>query len=130
VRFILTGGNASGARSAIPLLDGLDADHVIADKAMMPTLSSRRAGLKALREGGMEDVFGQRKVIIRRNDDLAGIPPDWRLRLAIRHQSLPSADGQFRGQKFIEQCTLLRMFWKPSSWPPAFHRSSIKKPDR
>ena len=33
VRFILTGGNASDSRLAIPLLTGLDASHVIADKA-------------------------------------------------------------------------------------------------
>ena len=33
VRFILTGGNASDATLAIPLLTGLDASHVIADKA-------------------------------------------------------------------------------------------------
>jgi transposase len=33
VRFILTGGNASDDRSAIPLLAGLPAHHVIADRA-------------------------------------------------------------------------------------------------
>jgi hypothetical protein len=33
VRFILTGGDASDAGSAIPLLTGLCAEHVIADKA-------------------------------------------------------------------------------------------------
>lgn len=33
MRFILTGGNASDARFAIPLLTGLDAAHVLADKA-------------------------------------------------------------------------------------------------
>jgi transposase len=33
VRFILTGGNASDAKLAVALLTGLDADHVIADKA-------------------------------------------------------------------------------------------------
>lgn len=33
MRFILTGGNASDAGSAIPLLNGLSAAHVIADKA-------------------------------------------------------------------------------------------------
>lgn len=33
MRFILTSGNASDARSAIPLLTGLDTSHVIADKA-------------------------------------------------------------------------------------------------
>ena len=33
MRFILTGGNASDSRLAIPLLTGLDASHVIADKA-------------------------------------------------------------------------------------------------
>lgn len=33
MRFILTGGNASDARFAIPLLAGLAARHVIADKA-------------------------------------------------------------------------------------------------
>jgi transposase len=33
VRFILTGGNASDDRSAIPLLHDLTARHIIADKA-------------------------------------------------------------------------------------------------
>ena len=33
MRFILTGGNASDPKLAIPLLTGLDAGHVIADKA-------------------------------------------------------------------------------------------------
>ena len=33
MRFILTGGNASDAKLAIPLLTGLDARHVVADKA-------------------------------------------------------------------------------------------------
>ncbi len=33
VRFILTGGNISDAKLAIPLLTGLDARHVLADKA-------------------------------------------------------------------------------------------------
>jgi hypothetical protein len=33
VRFILTGGNASDPKFAIPLLTGLDAGHVVADKA-------------------------------------------------------------------------------------------------
>ncbi len=33
MRFILTSGNTSDARLAIPLLTGLPADHVIADKA-------------------------------------------------------------------------------------------------
>ncbi len=33
MRFILTGGNTSDDRSAIPLLSGLHARHVIADKA-------------------------------------------------------------------------------------------------
>lgn len=33
VRFILTGGNASDSRLAIPLLEGLATNHVLADKA-------------------------------------------------------------------------------------------------
>lgn len=33
MRFILTGGNACDSKLAIPLLTGLDANHVIADKA-------------------------------------------------------------------------------------------------
>ena len=33
VRFLLTGGNASDARSAISLMTGLVADHVLADRA-------------------------------------------------------------------------------------------------
>lgn len=33
MRFILTGGNASDPKLAIPLLTGLDASHIIADKA-------------------------------------------------------------------------------------------------
>lgn len=54
-RFILTGGNASDARSAIPLLTGLNATHVLADKPMTATpsltTSKRQAHSRSSRNG-------------------------------------------------------------------------------
>ena len=61
VRFILTGGNASDARLAIPLLDGLDADHIIADKAY-----DGHAILDHIEASGAQPIIPQRSCMPRK----------------------------------------------------------------
>jgi hypothetical protein len=48
VRFILTGGNASDASFAIPLVIGLQARHVIADKAYDALRTPHRKSMKSI----------------------------------------------------------------------------------
>jgi transposase len=60
VRFILTGGNACDARSAIPLLTGLDASHVIADKAY-----DGHAILDHIESNGAQPIIPQRTCMPR-----------------------------------------------------------------
>jgi transposase len=55
VRFILTGGNASDPKLAIPLLTGLDASHIIADKAY-----DTHAILDYIEASGAQPVIPQR----------------------------------------------------------------------
>ncbi|MGQ3670998.1 transposase [Xanthobacter sp. TB0136] len=61
MRFILTGGNASDARLAIPLLAGLDAEHVIADKAY-----DSHAILDHIEASGAQPVIPQRTCMPRK----------------------------------------------------------------
>jgi transposase len=61
VRFILTGGNASDARSAIPLLTGLDAVHVLADKAY-----DGHAILDHIEAAGAQPIIPQRTCMPRK----------------------------------------------------------------
>lgn len=55
MRFILTGGNASDAGQALALLSGLDARHVIADKAY-----DAHAILDHIEAGGAKPIIPQR----------------------------------------------------------------------
>jgi transposase len=60
VRFILTGGNASDDRSAIPLLTGLPTRHVIADKAY-----DSHAILNHIEASGAKPIIPQRTCMPR-----------------------------------------------------------------
>ncbi len=60
VHFILTGGNASDPKLGIPLLTGLDARHVIADKAY-----SRYAILDRTEASGAQPIIPQRTCMPR-----------------------------------------------------------------
>jgi transposase len=60
VRFILTGGNASDARFAIPLISGLPAHHVIADKAY-----DGHAILNHIEDSGARPIIPQRTCMPR-----------------------------------------------------------------
>lgn len=67
MRFILTGGNASDPRFAIPLLTGLHADHVIADKAY-----DAYTILDHIEASGAQPIIPQRSCMPRkRNFDAA-----------------------------------------------------------
>ena len=61
VRFILTGGNASDDRSAIPLLTGLPARHVIADRAY-----DSHAILNHIEAAGARPIIPQRTCMPRK----------------------------------------------------------------
>jgi len=61
VRFILTGGNASDPKLAIPLLTGLNADHVAADKAY-----DTHAILDFVEAQGAQPVIPQRTCMPRK----------------------------------------------------------------
>jgi transposase len=63
VRFILTGGNASDDRSAIPLLIGLNARHVLADKAY-----DSHAILDHIEKSGAKPIIPQRTCMPRKRD--------------------------------------------------------------
>jgi len=75
VRFILTGGNASDDRSAIPLLSGLHASHVIADKAY-----DSHAILDAIEATGAQPIIPQRTCMPRKR---AFDPAKYKLRNRI-----------------------------------------------
>jgi transposase len=60
VRFILTGGNASDPKLAIPLLAGLNARHVIADKAY-----DSYAILEHIEATGAQPIIPQRSCMPR-----------------------------------------------------------------
>jgi transposase len=75
VRFILTGGNASDARLAIPLLTGLAASHVVADKAY-----DAHAILDHIEAGGAQPVIPQRTCMPRQR---AFDPAKYKLRNRI-----------------------------------------------
>jgi transposase len=75
VRFILTGGNASDDRSAIPLLTGLSAHHVIADKAY-----DSHAILDHIEASGAKPIIPQRTCMPRQR---AFAPVKYRLRSRI-----------------------------------------------
>lgn len=75
MRFILTGGNVSEARLAIPLLSGLDARHVVADKAY-----DSHAILDYLEVSGAQPIIPQRICMPRRR---AFDPAKYRLRNRI-----------------------------------------------
>lgn len=67
MRFILTGGNVSDAKLAIPLLTGLDARHVLADKAY-----DSYAILDHVEASGARPIIPQRVCMPRPRDfDLA-----------------------------------------------------------
>ena len=68
MRFILTGGNASDARFAIPLLTGLTARHVIADKAY-----DGHAILDHVEATGARPIIPQRTCMPRLRDFDAGL---------------------------------------------------------
>ncbi len=75
MRFILTGGNISDAKLAIPLLTGLDARHVLADKAY-----DSYAILNHVEASGARPIIPQRVCMPRtRNFD----PAIYRLRNRI-----------------------------------------------
>ena len=61
MRFILTGGNASDDRSAIPLLSGFHARHVIADRAY-----DSHAILDAVEASGARPIIPQRTCMPRK----------------------------------------------------------------
>jgi len=61
VRFILTGGNASDAGQALALLNGLDARHIIADKAY-----DAHAILDHIEESGARPIIPQRTCMPRK----------------------------------------------------------------
>ena len=63
MRFILTGGHVSDAKLAIPLLTGLDARHVLADKAY-----DSHAVLDHVETSGARPVIPQRACMPRRRD--------------------------------------------------------------
>ena len=63
VRFILTGGNASDPKLAIPLLTGLSARHVLADKAY-----DSYAILDHIEKNGAKPIIPQRKCMPRKRD--------------------------------------------------------------
>ena len=63
MRFILTGGHVSNAKLAIPLLIGLDARHVLADKAY-----DSHAILDHVETSGARPVIPQRVCMPRRRD--------------------------------------------------------------
>lgn len=60
VRFILTGGNACDSKLAIPLLTGLDAGHVLADKAY-----DTYAILEFVEASGAQPIIPQRTCMPR-----------------------------------------------------------------
>jgi transposase len=76
VRFILTGGNASDDRSAIPLLSGFHARHVIADRAY-----DSHAILDAVEASGARPIIPQRTCMPRKR---AFDPTAYKLRNQIR----------------------------------------------
>lgn len=63
MRFILTGGNVSDAKLAIPLLTGLDARHVLADKAY-----DSHAILDHVEASGARPIIPQRICMPRQRD--------------------------------------------------------------
>jgi transposase len=63
VRFILTGGNASDPKFGIPLLAGLPARHVLADKAY-----DSHAILDFIETGGSQPIIPQRTCMPRQRD--------------------------------------------------------------
>ena len=63
VRFILTGGNVSDPKLAIPLLTGLPARYVLADKAY-----DSHAILDHIEENGAKPIIPQRKCMPRKRD--------------------------------------------------------------
>lgn len=63
MRFILTGGNVSDAKLAIPLLTGLDARHVLADKAY-----DSHAILNHVEATGARPIIPQRTCMPRQRD--------------------------------------------------------------
>lgn len=75
MRFILTGGNASDSRLAIPLLTGLDAAHVIADKAY-----DSYAILDFVEAAGAQPIIPQRSCMPR---ERAFDPTKYKLRNRI-----------------------------------------------
>ena len=75
VRFILTGGNASDAGSAIPLLAGLCAVHVVADKAY-----DSHAILDHIEATGAQPIIPQRTCMPRKR---AFDPAKYKLRNRI-----------------------------------------------
>ena len=75
VRFILTGGNKSDDRSAIPLLTGLPARHVIADRAY-----DSHAILDHIEASGAKPIIPKRTCMPRKR---AFDPATYRLRNRI-----------------------------------------------
>jgi transposase len=63
VRFILTGGNASDPKFGIPLLTGLPARYVLADKAY-----DSHAILDFIEAGGAQPIIPQRTCMLRQRD--------------------------------------------------------------
>jgi transposase len=63
VRFILIGGNVSDAKLAIPLLSGLNARHVLADKAY-----DSHAILDHVEASGARPIIPQRICMSRQRD--------------------------------------------------------------
>ena len=63
MRFILTGGNISDAKLAIPLLTGLDARHVLADKAY-----DSHAILNHVEASGARPIIPQRTCMPRQRN--------------------------------------------------------------
>lgn len=75
MRFILTGGNISDSELAIPLLTGLDADHILADKAY-----DSHAILDHVEASGAQPIIPQRTCMPRKR---AFDPAKYRLRNRI-----------------------------------------------
>ena len=63
MRFILTGGNASDSKLGIPLLTGLSAAHIIADKAY-----DTYAILNHIEAAGAQPIIPQRTCMPRKRD--------------------------------------------------------------
>lgn len=69
VRFLLTGGNTSDAQLAIPLLMGLQANHVLADKAY-----DGHAKPDYIETHGAQPIIPQRPCMPRQRDPLTYKP--------------------------------------------------------